>query len=137
MTTLSAPTHTTKPPIPKRYVGSPLRFVMLQSEVPPHGRILSPGSSLHMRRTYRKTSTVSFHDALHAAMGGSQSSLEPLPSVSEQVSSSRNARKACSADEKRTLSVTHAAAPQEHPANKSRKPSHKHNLVGQRPKEKD
>jgi hypothetical protein len=137
MTTLSAPTHKTKPSIPKCYIGSPLRFVMLQSEVPPYERLPLAESSLHMRRTRHKTTDVSFHDALHAAMGGSRSSLEHLPRTSEEDSPSRNARKACPSDEKRTLSVTHAVAPQEHPGNKSRKPLHKQNPLGQRLKEKD
>jgi hypothetical protein len=92
MPTLPAPEYDSKLLTPKRYVGSPLRFVMLQSEMPPYERIPLAGSSLHMRRTHRKTSAASFHDAMHAAMGGFQLSRKHLPRVSDQVSPNRNTR---------------------------------------------
>jgi hypothetical protein len=137
MPTVSAPTHSAKPSTPKRYVGIPLRFVMLQSEVPPHKRLPLIGSSLHMRRTHRKTCAVSFHDALHAAVGGSRSSLERLPCTSEEVLPSRNTRKSCSPDEKRTPSVTHMMMPEESLEDNSRETPHEHHPLVGTPKEKD
>ena len=115
MPTLTVPTYNMRPLTPKRYAESPLRFVMLQSEVPPYEQHPLAGSSLHPLRTRRKTSAVSFRDALHAAMGGSQPPLERLPRVAEQVSPNGNTREACPSDETHMLSVTHTSTPQELP----------------------
>lgn len=138
MPTLASPARGAQPSSPIRYVRSPLRSVMLQSEVPPYERSPSARPSMHTRCARHSAANVSFQEAMHAVIGSS-SPVELLSRGSQQPSPPvRTPRKTLPSSESRMPVVSDTAPSKISHKDNTQTPLNKHlpkaqELKGKRP----